>query len=159
MAASLPAQAGGGEMRAALNWPATCSPSLREVGADRLTARLARDTRSAMRAVLIGEQEQVDTKPPKRQPMFAHEDRGALDEDSPFLLLAAAVVQQAHVDQTHRCSANWTKYNQSQRAAISARLFLTALRTSARAWGVVWLDLFQYAAVRGSLTPRQRWGY
>jgi len=74
MAASLPAQAGVGEMLAALNWPATCSPSLREVGADRLTARPARDTRSTMRAVLIGEQEQVDTKPPKRQPMFAHED-------------------------------------------------------------------------------------
>ncbi len=146
-------------MLAALNWPATCSPSLREVGADRLTARPARDTRSTMRAVLIGEQEQVDTKPPKRQPMFAHEDRVALDEDSPFLLLAAAVVQQARVDQTHRCPANWTKYNQCQQAAISARLFLTALRTSDRAWGGVWLDWLQYAAVRASLTPRQRWGY
>src|SRR5258708_13774613 len=64
MAASLPAQAGVGEMLAALNWPATCSPSLREVGADRLTARPPRDIRSAMRAVLIGEQEQVDTSRP-----------------------------------------------------------------------------------------------
>ena len=109
--------------------------------------------------MLIGEQEQVDTKPPKRQPMFAHEDRVALNEDSPFLLLTAAVVQQARVDQTHRCSANCTKYNQCQRAAISARLFLTALRTSDPAWGGVWLDWLQYAAVRASLTPRQRWGY
>ena len=109
-------------MLAALNWPATCSPSLREVGADRLTARPARDTRSAMRAVLIGEQEQVDTKPPKRQPMFAHEDRGALDEDSPFLLLAAAVVQQARVDQTHRCPANWTIQSVSAGRDLGATL-------------------------------------
>jgi len=39
-----------------------------------------------MSAVLTGEREQVDTKPPKRQPAFAHEDRVALNEDSPFLL-------------------------------------------------------------------------
>jgi hypothetical protein len=158
MAASLPAQAGVGEMLAALNWPATCSPSLREVGADRLTARPARDTRSAMRAVLIGEQEQVDTSRPSDD-RCSLTIRVALDEDSPFLLLAAAVVQQARVDQTHRCSANCTKYNQCQRAAISARLFLTAPRPSDRAWAGVWLDWLQYAAVKASLTPRQRWGY
>ena len=137
----------------------TCPPSRREVGADHLTARTARDTRSAMSAVLTGEREQVDTKPPKRQPAFAHEDRVALNEDSAFLLLAAAVVQQARVDHTHRCSANCTKYDHCQRAAISARLFLTALRTSDPAWGGVWLDWLQYAAVRAGVTSRQRDGY
>jgi hypothetical protein len=81
-----------GEMLGCAHWAVTCPPSPREVGADHLTARTARDTRSAMSAVLTGEREQVDTKPPKRQPAFAHEDRVALNEDSPFLLLAAAVV-------------------------------------------------------------------
>lgn len=112
-----------------------------------------------MSAVLTGERGQVDTKPPKRQPAFAHEDRAALNEDSPFLLLAAAVVQQARVDQTHRCSANCTKYDQCQGAVISARRFLTALRTSDPAWAGVWLDWLQYAAVRAGLTPRWRREY
>ncbi len=112
-----------------------------------------------MRAVLTGEREQVDAKPPKRQPAFAHEDRVTLNEDSPFLLLAAAVVQQARVDHTHRCAANCTKYDQCQRAAISARLFLTALRTSDAAWGGVGLDWLQYAAVRAGVTSRRRNGY
>jgi hypothetical protein len=112
-----------------------------------------------MSAVLTGEREHVDTKPPKRQPAFAQEDRVALNEDSPFLLLAAAVVQQARVDQTHRCSANCTTYNQCQQAAISARLFLTALRTSDPAWGGVWLDWLQYAAVRAGVASRWRHGY
>ena len=124
-----------------------------------MTTRSARDTRSAMSAVLTGEREQVDTKPPKRQPAFAHEDRVALNEDSPFLLLAAAVVQQARVDQTYRCSANCQKSDQCQRAAISARLFLTALHRSNPALGGVWLDWMQYAAVRAGLTPRRRRGY
>lgn len=144
------------------HWAVTCSPALREVGADRLTACLTHDTRSAMSAVLTGEREQVDTKPPKRQPAFAHEDRVALNEDSPFLLLAAAVVQQARVDQTHRCSANCKrcrKSTQCQSAALSARLFLTALRTGDPAWGGVWLDWLRYAAMRGGLTPRWRRGY
>lgn len=42
-----------------------------------------------------------------------------------------------------------------QRAAISARLFLTALRTSEPAWGGVWLDWLQYAAVRAGVTSRR----
>ncbi len=144
------------------HWAVTCPPSRREVGAARLTARPARDTRSPMSAVLTGEREQVDTKPPKRQPAFAHEDRVALNEDSPFLLLAAAVVQQARVDHTHRCSANCKrcgKCGECQAAAISARLFLTALRTSDPAWGGVWLDWLQFAAVRGGVTSRWRSGY
>jgi hypothetical protein len=33
-----------------------------------------------MYAVLTDEREQVDTKPPKRRPAFAHEDRVALNE-------------------------------------------------------------------------------
>lgn len=49
-----------------------------------LTAHPAHETRSAMSAVLTGEREQVDSKPPKRQPAVAHEDRAALNEDSPF---------------------------------------------------------------------------
>ncbi len=110
-----------------------------------MTAHPAHDTRSAMRAVLTGEREQVDTKPPKRQPAVAHEDRAALNEDSPFLLLAAA--------ETCR------KSNQCQRAAISARLFLTALRTSDPGWGGVWLDWLEYAAARAGLTSRRRRGY
>ncbi len=144
------------------HWAVTCSPSRREVGADRLTARTARDTRSAMRAVMTGEREQVDTKPPKRQPAFAHEDRVALNEDSPFLLLAAAVVQQARVDRAHRCSSYCKKCRQwvhCQSAAISARLFLTALRTGDPAWGGVWLDWLRYAAMRGGLTSRWRRDY
>ena len=115
-----------------------------------------------MSAVLTVEGKQVDTKPPKRQPAVALEDRFALDEVSPFLLLAAAVVQQARVDQTHRCSSNCKrcgKWVECQRAAISARLFLTALRTSDPAWGGMWLDWLQYAAVRAGLTPRRRRGY
>ena len=132
------------------------------VGESCLTARSARDTRSAMSAVLTVERKQIDTKPPKRQPAVAHEDRLALDEDSPFLLLAGAVVQQARVDRTHRCSSNCKRcrtLNQCQRAAISARLFLTALRTTAPAWGGVWLDWLQYAAVRAGATSRRRRGY
>ena len=74
--------------------------------AGRLTARPARDIRSAMSAALTVEREQVETKPPKRQPAAAHRDRFALDEGSPFLLLAAAVVQHARMDQTHRCASN-----------------------------------------------------
>ena len=112
-----------------------------------------------MSAVLTGEREQVDTKPLKRRLAFAHEDRVALNEDSPFLLLAAAVVQQARVDQMHRCSANCTKYDHCQQAAISARYFLTALRTGDPAWGGVWLDWLRYAAVKAGLTPRWRRGY
>jgi hypothetical protein len=115
-----------------------------------------------MSAVLTGEREQVDTKPPKRQAAFAHEDRVALNEDSPFLLLAAAVVQQARVDQTHRCSANCKrcgKWGECQRAAISARRFLAALRTSDAAWAGVWLDWLQYAAVRAGVTSRRRNSY
>jgi hypothetical protein len=115
-----------------------------------------------MSAVLTGEREQVDTKPPKRQPPFTHEDRVALNEDSPFLLLAAAVVQQARVDQVHRCSSNCKRsgiWLECQRAGISARLFLTALRTGDPEWGGVWLDWLRYAAMRGGLTPRSRRGY
>jgi hypothetical protein len=90
---------------------------------------------------------------------LAHNDRFALNEDSPFLLLAAAVVQQARVDQAHQCSSNCQKSGQCQRAAISARLFLTALHRSNPALGGVWLDWMQYAAVRAGLTPRRRRGY
>jgi hypothetical protein len=36
---------------------------------------------------------QVETKPPKRQVAATHEDRFALDEVSPFVLLAAVVRQ------------------------------------------------------------------
>jgi hypothetical protein len=75
------------------------------------------------------------------------------------LLRAAAVVQQARVDQAHRCSPNGQTWVQCQRAAISARLFLTALRTSNSAWGGVWLEWLQYAAVRAGLTPYRRRGY
>jgi hypothetical protein len=135
------------------------APSLCEVGADRLTAPLPRDTRSIMSAVLIGEREQVDATPTKLYPPLAHNDRFALNEDSPFLLLAAAVVQQARVDQAHQCSSNCQKSGQCQRAAISARLFLTALHRSNPALGGVWLDWMQYAAVRAGLTPRRRRGY
>jgi hypothetical protein len=127
-----------------------------------LTAHPAHDTRSAMSAVLTGERDQVDTKPPKRQPAVAHEDRAALNEDSPFLLLAAAVVQQARVDWAHHSSSNCKtcrKSNQCQRAAISARVFLTALRTSDPGWGGVWLDWLEYAAARAGLTSRRRRGY
>jgi hypothetical protein len=127
-----------------------------------LPAWLARDTRSAMSAALIVEGQQIETKPPKRQPALALKDRFALDEVSPFLLLTGAVVQQARVDQVHHCSSNCKrsgKWVECQRAAISARLFLTALRTSDPAWGGVWLDWMQYAAVRAGLTPRRRRGY
>jgi hypothetical protein len=112
-----------------------------------------------MSVALNDEREQVDTRPPTRQPASAHEHRVVLDEDSPFLLLAAAVVQQARVDQAHRCSPNCQSSVQCQRAAISARLFLTALRTSNSAWGGVWLEWLQYAAVRAGLTPDRRRGY
>jgi hypothetical protein len=115
-----------------------------------------------MSAVLTVARKQVETKPPKRQPAFALEDRAALNEDSPFLLLAGAVVQQARVDQTHRCSSNCTRCGKSaecQRATISARLFLTGLRTSDPAWGGVWLDWLQYAAVRAGLSSRRRTDY
>jgi hypothetical protein len=113
-------------------------------------------------ALIVAGGKRVETKPPKRQPAAAHEDRFALDEVSPFLLLAAAVVQQARVDQTHHCSPNCTRCGKSrecQRAVISARLFLTALRMSDPTWGGVWLDWLQYAAVRAGLTPRRRRGY
>jgi hypothetical protein len=129
------------------------------LGADRLTARPARDIRSAMSAVMTVEREQVETKPPKRQPAAAHQDRFALDEVSPFLLLAAAVVQHARMDQTHRCSSNCKKLDQCRRATISARLFLTALRTKDPAWGGVWLDWLEYAAARAGLTLRRREGW
>ncbi len=138
---------------------ATGSPSRRGLGADRLTARPARDTRSTMSVALTGEREQVDTKPPMRRPAGAHDDRFALNEDSPFLLLAAAVVQQARVDQAHHCSSSCTKYGPCRRAALSARRFLTALRTSTPAWGGVWLEWLEYAAGRAGLTPRRRKGY
>jgi hypothetical protein len=129
------------------------------LGADRLTARPARDIRLAMSAVMTVEREQVETKPPKRQPAAAHQDRFALDEVSPFLLLAAAVVQHARMDQTHRCSSNCKKLDQCRRATISARLFLTALRTKDPAWGGVWLDWLEYAAARAGLTLRRREGW
>jgi len=115
-----------------------------------------------MSAALIVAGMRVETKPPKRQPAAAHEDRFALDEVSPFLLLAAAVVQQARVDQTHHCSSNCTRFGKSlecRRAAISARLFLSALRMSDPTWGGVWLEWLQYAAVRAGLTPHRRRGY
>jgi hypothetical protein len=112
-----------------------------------------------MSAVLTGEREHVDTTPTKRYPPLAHNDRFPLNEDSPFLLLAAAVVQQARTDRAHHCSSNCEKSGQCHRAAISARFFLTALRTNDRAWGGVWLDWLQYAAVRAGLTPRRRRGY
>jgi hypothetical protein len=115
-----------------------------------------------MSAAVIVEGRRVESKPPKRQPAFAPEDRIALNEDSPFLLLTAAVVQQARVDQTHHCSSNCKRCGKSaecQRAAISARLFLTALRAGDPAWGGVWLDWLRYAAVRAGLTPRERRWY
>jgi len=115
-----------------------------------------------MSALLTGEREHADTTPTKRYPPLAHNDRFALNEDSPFLLLAAAVVQQARVDQTHCCASNCKRCGRSgecQRATISARLFLAALRTSDPAWGGVWLDWLQYAAVKAGLTPRRRRGY
>ena len=116
-----------------------------------------------MHAVLTGEREQVDTKPPRRRPAGAHDDRLSLNEDSPFLLLAAAVAQQARVDQAHHWSSNCKKHrvtgSNCQRVAISARCFLTALRTNDPAWGGVWLDWLQYAAVRAGPTPRRRRGY
>jgi hypothetical protein len=112
-----------------------------------------------MSAVLTGEREHVDTTPTKRYPPLAHNDRFPLNEDSPFLLLAAAVVQQARTDRAHHCSSNCEKSGQCHRAAISAGFFLTALRTNDRAWGGVWLDWLQYAAVRAGLTPRRRRGY
>jgi hypothetical protein len=112
-----------------------------------------------MSAVMTVEREQVETKPPKRQPAAAHQDRFALDEVSPFLLLAAAVVQHARMDQTHRCSSNCKKLDQCRRATISARLFLTALRTKDPAWGGVWLDWLEYAAARAGLTLRRREGW
>lgn len=127
--------------------------------ADRLTARPARDTRSAMSSALTVEREQVETKPAKRQPPAAHQDRFALDEVSPFLLLAAAVVQHARMDQTHRCSSNCQKPDQCRRATISARLFLTALRTKDPTWGGVWLAWLEYAAARAGLTLRRRRGW
>jgi hypothetical protein len=115
-----------------------------------------------MSAAVIVAGKQIEAKPPKRQPAFASEDRAALNEDSPFLLLAAAVVQQARVDQRHHCSSyckrggNWLA---CQRAAISARLFLAALRASDPARGGVWLDWLQYSAVKAGLTPYRRRGY
>ena len=112
-----------------------------------------------MSAALTGERAHVDTTPTKRYPPSALNDRFALNEDSPFLLLAAAVVQQARVDQAHHCSSNCQKSGQCQRAVISARLFLTALHRSNPALGGVWLDWMQYAAVRAGLTPRRRRGY
>ena len=59
-----------------------------------------------MSAALTVEREQVETELAKRQPAAAHQDRFALDAVSPFLLLAAAVVQHARMDQTHRCASN-----------------------------------------------------
>jgi hypothetical protein len=112
-----------------------------------------------MSAALTVEGTQVETKPPKRQLAAAHENRSGVDEVSPFVLLAAAAVHPARMDQAHRCSSNYKKWVQCQRATISARLFLTALRTSDPAWGGVWLDWLQYAAVRAGLTPRRRRGY
>ncbi len=115
-----------------------------------------------MSAALIVEGKQVETKPPKRQPAFPLEDRFALDEVSPFLLLAAAVVRQARVDPTQHCSSNCERCGrrrECQRAAISARLFLTALRARDPVWGGVWLDWLEYAAVRAGLTPRRRKRY
>ncbi len=138
---------------------ATCSPSHRGLGADRLTARPAHDTRSTMSVALTGGREPVDTKPPMRRPAGAHDDRFALNEDSPYLLPAAAVVQKARVDQAHHCSSNCSQDGQCRRAALSARRFLTALRTSKPAWGGVWLEWLEYAAVRAGLTPRRRRGY
>ena len=134
-------------------------PSRRDLGAVHLTARPAPDTCSAMSAALTVEGTQVETKPPKRQLAAAHENRSGVDEVSRFVLLAAAAVHQARMDQAHRCSSNYKKWVQCQRATISARLFLTALRTSDPAWGGVWLDWLQYAAVRAGLTPRRRRGY
>ncbi len=84
-------------------------PSRRDLGAVHLTARPARGTRSAMSAALAADGKQVETKPPNRQLAAAHEDRFALDEVSPFVLLAAAVVHQARMDQAHRCSSNCKK--------------------------------------------------
>ena len=127
-----------------------------------LTARPGRDTRSGVSIALTIEGKQVETKPPKRQPAVALEDRFALDEVSPYLLLTAAVVQQARVDQTHHCSSyckRCGKWVECQRAAVSARLFLRALRTMDRAWAGVWLDWLEYAALRAGLTPRRRKGY
>ena len=112
-----------------------------------------------MSAVLTGEREHLDTTPTKRYSPLAHNDRFALNEDSPFLLLAAAVVPQARADRAHHCSSNCEKSGQCQRATISARLFLTALHRSNPALGGVWLDWMQYAAVRAGLTPRRRRGY
>jgi hypothetical protein len=66
------------------------------------------------------------------------------------------------MDQTHHCSSNCKRCGkrlECQRAAISARLFLAALRTSDPAWGGVWLDWLQHAAVRAGLTPSRRRGY
>jgi hypothetical protein len=111
-----------------------------------------------MSAAQTVEGNQVETKPPNRQLAAAHENRSGVDEVSPFVLLAAAV-HQARMDQAHRCSSNCKKWVQCQRATISARLFLTALRTSDPAWGEVWLDWLPYAAVRAGLTPRRRRGY
>ncbi|HKW95440.1 MAG TPA: hypothetical protein VJX92_26375 [Methylomirabilota bacterium] len=112
-----------------------------------------------MSAAITVEREQFETKPPKRQPAVAHEDRFALDEVSPFLLLAAAVVQHARMDQTHRCSSNCERPDQCRRATISARRFLTALRTKDPARGGVWLDWLEYAAARAGLTRRRRKGW
>jgi hypothetical protein len=126
--------------------------------ADRLTARPARDMRSAMSAALTVKRKEAETRPPKRQPAAAHEDRFALDEVSPFLLLAVAVIQHARMDHTHRCSSNCKKPDQCRRTTISARLFLTALRTKDPAWGGVWLDWLEYAAARAGLTLHRRRG-
>ena len=112
-----------------------------------------------MSVVPIGEREHVDAMLTKLYPPLVHNDRFALNEDSPFLLLAAAVVRQARVDQAHHCSSTCQKSAQCQRATISARLFLTALHRSNPALGGVWLDWMQYAAVRAGLTPRRRRGY
>ena len=124
-----------------------------------MTARPAREIRSAMSAALTVEREQVETELAKRQPAAAHQDRFALDAVSPFLLLAAAVVQHARMDQTHRCASNRKKPDQCRRPTISARLFLTALRTKDPAWGGVWLDCLEYVAARARLTLRRRRGW
>jgi hypothetical protein len=99
------------------------------LASDHLTARGARDICSTVRAVEIAEQ--IEAKPAKRLLAADQQERLARDEDSPFLLLAHAVVLQARMHLARRCSRGCQTPDQCQRSRITEGRFL--LWRSARA--------------------------
>jgi hypothetical protein len=74
-----------------------------------------------MNAVRTGERERSTLGRPSGNRRSRAKTASVLNEDSPFLLLAAAVVQQTRVDRAHRCSSYCKKGGecvQCERAAI-----------------------------------------